>query len=138
MQYCKEVLVHLFNAEIENGDHDELLYLAKTKCANGQLLSRKIVFNCSTYFPPPKEDILLYLALAGDAKDPGLRLSVPGKTGNPRTSVTKLIEDALGGHRGPQAVSGGAIVPLWQSDEMVVPEAFLLASNPGLMKRCSL
>ena len=98
------------------------------------------IFSCTSFFPDPREDFLLYLVLAGSKAEPGLRVagSASGSTQLlSRISVAKLVNFVFAGCRKlPSSVSD--LLPSFAEHEAVVCAAFYTACNAGGLSGCSL
>jgi len=97
------------------------------------------IFSCTSFFPDPREDFLLYLVLAGSKAEPGLRVagSAPGSELFPRISVAKLVNLVFEGcPKLPSSVSN--LLPSFAEHEAVVCAAFYTACNAGGLSGCSL
>jgi hypothetical protein len=88
-------------------------------------------FICSTYFPAPTDDFLLYLCLAGSVEYPGLRVFKAAGEGKVETriSASNLLKRVL---KSSIIKSASAISPNWEQDEMLVSASFMTACNAGL------
>jgi hypothetical protein len=95
-------------------------------------------FICSTYFPAPTEDFLLYLCLAGSNEFPGLRVFKRTGAGKVETriSASNLLKRVLS--MSPVIKSPSATSPNWELDETLVCASFMTACNAGKLGGCSL
>ena len=89
-------------------------------------------FTCRTFFPDVKEDFLFYLAIAGSAREPGLRLE-----NTDRISVGKLVYQANFAMSSPPG-SVNAPNPDDQYHEALVCAAFAFACSAGPLTGYSL
>ena len=107
----------------------DTLYL---RGSNGE----RFKFSCTTFFPDPSDDFLLYLMLAGSEKQPGLYVS--GNTGLlVRISVAKLLQLVFEWNtKLPPSVND--IAPSFGYHEALVCSAFFLACNAGSLHGCTL
>ncbi len=91
-------------------------------------------FSCTSFFPDPSEDFLLYLVLAGSKMSPGLEVFNDAGCRR-RVSVATLLKTVFN-KKLPLSVND--IVPSFAYLEALVCAAFYTACNAGSLSGCSL
>ena len=123
----KPTSLHLWREEIISGTHDNLYFLSANE---------KIMFSCTSFFPDPNEDFLLYLMLAGSRKQPGLYVK-GSKMQFERISMAKLLQTVFDNTpKLPSSVYD--IAPSYDYHEALVCSAFFTACNSGSLRGCTL
>ncbi len=117
----------LQRVRIGTGDNEKLIF---------KLNGNSMKFVCSTYFPRPVDDFLLYFILAGNPRNPGLRLITESKVYTQK-SVSSLIAEVFARLR-KDVASPDALVVNWLRVEWRVAVSFILALNSGPLSGISL
>ena len=96
----------------------------------------RATFTCTTFFPDPSEDFLLYLVLVGSVAFPGLYVSNNEQRSHRVTVASLCYEVFKRNKKVPLSVND--IGPEYKYHEAVVLAAFYAACNSGRLSGCSL
>jgi len=121
------ISLYLWRDEAISGDRDDLYWLS---------VGKRITFSCTTFFPDPKEDFLLYLMLAGTREQPGLYVKTKEES-LVRISMAKLLQMVFPNNaKLPSSIND--IGPPFGYHEALVCASFYSACNAGTLRGCTL